>query len=185
MGTNLEFPLTKKDYAEYASLLIPIIEKQYIIVHAGSRGSWRQWPPPFFAALADYCIEQGFTVVITGTNNEKEITQEVIKCMHHQAIDLTGKTTLGALGALIQNAYMLIANCTGVSHIAAALKTRSLIISMDGEPHRWAPLDTHLHHTIDWIKNPHFEKVFSELATMMVKHKKEYPHNALKNFYEK
>jgi ADP-heptose:LPS heptosyltransferase len=166
-GAALEFPLTEKDYCDYAELLIPITEKQYIAVHPGSRGNWRQWPPKFFAALADYCIEQGFTVVVTGTEDEKLITQEMIKCMRHPAIDLTGKTNLGAAAALIQNAFMLIANCTGVSHIASALKTPSIIISMDGEPERWAPLNKQLHRTIDWTKNSHFDKVYLEMVELM------------------
>lgn len=166
-GTALEFPLTEKDYKDYSELLIPIIEKQYVIVHPGSRGNWRQWSPAFFAALADYCIEEGFTVVVTGTNDEKEITKELLKCMQHPAIDLTGQTNLGAVAVLIQNACMLIANCTGVSHIASALQTPSIIISMDGEPERWRPLDKHIHRTIDWTKNSHFKMVFDETAELL------------------
>lgn len=166
-GTELEFPLTEKDYHEYAALLLPVMEQQYVVVHPGSRGTWRQWPPKFFAALADYCIEQGFTVVITGTDDEKLITEELIKCMRYAPIDLTGKTNLGAVAVLIRNAFMLIANCTGVSHIASALKTPSVIISMDGEPERWAPLNKEIHRTIDWTKNPHFDKVYLEMVQLM------------------
>ncbi len=166
-GTELEFPLTEKDYKDYSELLIPIIKKQYVVIHPGSRGNWRQWPPKFFAALADYCIAQGFTVVITGTNDEKEITRELIKCMQYPAIDLTGKTNLGVVALLIQNAFMLIANCTGVSHIASAVKTPGVIISMDGEPKRWAPLNKQLHRTIDWIKHPDFEEVYLQMVSLM------------------
>lgn len=166
-GTELEFPLTEKDYKDYTALLIPIIEKHYVIIHPGSRGNWRQWPPQFFAALADYCVGQGFTVVVTGTDDEALITKELIKCMRHPAIDLTGKTNIGAVAALIQNAFMLIANCTGVSHLAAALETPSVVISMDGEPERWAPLNKQLHRTIDWTKKPHFDEVYRQMAELM------------------
>ena len=148
-------------------MCIPIVEKRYVCVHPGSRGTWRQWPVPYFAALADYCIEHGFTVVVTGTEDEFDITRELIKCMHHPVIDLTGKTSLGTVAVLIKNAFMLVSNCTGVSHIAAAMQTSSIIISMDGEPERWAPLDKHLHRTIDWVKEPHFEKVYVELAKLL------------------
>ena len=158
-GTELEFPLTENDCKDYAELLTPVKQKQYVVVHPGSRGNWRQWPPENFAALADYCIEQGFAVVITGTTDEKEITGELIKCMQHPAIDLTGKTNLGAVAVLIKNASLLIANCTGVSHIASAVKTPGVIISMDGEPERWAPLNKQLHKTIDWTKHPSFDEV--------------------------
>lgn len=148
-------------------LMLPILPNKYVCIHPGSRGAWRQWPPRYFAALADICIENGFTAVITGTNEELDITREVMKCMKHPAIDVTGKTNLGAVAWLIQNAYMLIANCTGVSHIASATKTKSLVISMDGEPERWAPLNKELHVVIDWTKHPQFDKVLMNLNRLL------------------
>lgn len=168
-GEHLEFPLTKQDQKDFDELLLPVYPQNYICIHPGSRGRWRQWPPQFFALIADYCIEQGFTVVITATKEETDITREVIKCMHHNAIDLTGKTTLGAIAVLIKNAFALVCNCTGVSHIADAFDTPSVIISMDGEPNRWAPLNRKIHPVIDWTKHPHFEKVLLETDTLIKK----------------
>jgi len=68
-GRHLEFPLTKTDTEDFEHLLIPLFPKSYVCVHAGSRGVVRQWPPAYFATLADYCIERGFTVVLTGTSD--------------------------------------------------------------------------------------------------------------------
>jgi len=166
-GTHLEFPITEKDQEDFKNLLLPLFEKTYICVHPGSRGAGRQWPPAYFAALGDYCIERGFTVVLTGVSDEIDITKEVQKCMKHKAIDLTGKTSLGAVAVLIKNAFMLISNCTGVSHIAAALETPSVVVSLDGEPKRWAPANKTLHRVIDWTKNAHFEKALKELVKMI------------------
>ena len=166
-GEHLEFPLTKQDQKDFDSLLLPVYPKNYICFHPGSRGIWRQWPPKYFAQIADYCIEKGFTAVITGTKEETEITSEVIKCMHHNAIDLTGKTSLGAIAILIKNSFALVSNCTGVSHIADAFDTPSVVISLDGEPLRWAPLNRKLHRVIDWTKNPHFEAVLLETESLI------------------
>lgn len=168
-GHDLEFPILPADEKEYNQLLLPLIEDAYVVVHPGSRGYWRQWPPKFFAAMADEAAAQGYTVVVTGTANERDITTELIKCMHHQCIDLTGKTSLGAMALLIKKAHALIANCTGVSHMADALKTPSLIISMDGEPHRWSPANQELHHVIDWTKEPSFEEVFRRALFLVSK----------------
>ncbi|MGI8951296.1 MAG: glycosyltransferase family 9 protein [Chitinophagaceae bacterium] len=166
-GTQLEFPLTEKDQKDFDDLLLPIFPKKYVCIHPGSRGAYRQMPPQYFAALADYCIEQEFIVVITGTKSETDISKEVIKCMKHFAIDVTGKTSLGAVAILIKNAFALISNCTGVSHIAAAMQTPSIVISMDGEPERWAPLNKELHKVIDWTKNPHFDAALLETVTLI------------------
>lgn len=166
-GDHLEFPVTKKDQKDFDNLLLPVNTNNYICIHPGSRARLRQWPAKYFGAIADYCIEQGFTVVITGTKEESDITGEVIKCMHHLPIDLTGKTSLGAIAVLIKNSCALISNCTGVSHVADALQTPSVIISMDGEAQRWAPLNRQLHKVIDWTKSPSFETVLLQADALL------------------
>ncbi|GAB2692145.1 glycosyltransferase family 9 protein [Mucilaginibacter koreensis] len=159
-GNALEFRVTPSDEAEYAALNLPIQPQQYVCIHPGSRGAWRQWPTQHFAALADYAAEQGYQPVITGTAGEQPIIDEVMGYMKHQAINTAGITTLGAVGVLIKNARALISNCTGVSHMASAFKTPSVVISMDGEPGRWAPIDKETHLTIDWTKTPDYNLVF-------------------------
>jgi ADP-heptose:LPS heptosyltransferase len=166
-GNQLEFPLTATDFQEVSYLGLGIEPRHYVCVHPGSRGSWRQWPTAYFAELADYCSEQGYKVVITGTKNETMITGDVIKNMSYEAIDTTGRTSIGAVAALINDAALLISNCTGVSHIAAALKTPSIVISMDGEPHRWGPVNKNLHRTINWLQSPDFDLVFRETAKLL------------------
>jgi ADP-heptose:LPS heptosyltransferase len=115
-GSELEYPLTTEDYNALDELNLGIEPKKYVCIHPGSRGTWRQWPVKYFAALADYCIEQGYKAVLTGTKDEAAIIDDVISHMRYEPINTAGKTSIGAVGALIQNAAMLISNCTGVSH---------------------------------------------------------------------
>jgi ADP-heptose:LPS heptosyltransferase len=165
--TALEFPINKRDEAELAVCTFPINPGTYVCIHPGSRGSWRQWPVEFFAQVADECIRNNKQVVITGTKDELGIVQQVQSLMKGEPIIAAGKTTLGAVAVLIRDAHALVSNCTGVSHIAAALKTRSVVISMDGEPERWAPLNRRLHKTIDWTTTAEFEKVFQQVKWLL------------------
>lgn len=167
-GTDLEFPLTDEDHNELYSVCPDLQPQQYVCIHPGSRGSWRQWPVEHFAALADYCAEQGFTIIVTGTKDELPIVEAVISKMKYEPINAAGKTSLGAIGVLIKTAAMLISNCTGVSHIAAAFKTPSIVISMDGEPERWGPMDKRLHRTINWLQTPDFHAVFRETVSLII-----------------
>lgn len=167
-GDHLEFPIKKKDREDFDKLYLSLKPGRYVCIHPGSRGAWRQWPPAYFALLGDQCAQKGLDLVITGTGNEVDITREVLKRLHYPAIDLTGYTSLGALAILIGDAALLIANCTGVSHLAAALDTPSLIISMDGEPHRWATLDRELHYTLDWLDKPSLDNVLHSFDKLMV-----------------
>jgi ADP-heptose:LPS heptosyltransferase len=167
MGTELEFPIIEADLEELRQMALPIEARRYVCIHPGSRGSWRQWPTGYFAALADYCIEQGYEAVITGTKDEIDIVGNVISQMKNTPINTAGKTSLGAVAVLIKDAALLISNCTGVSHIAAAFKTPSIVISMDGEPHRWGPLNSYKHRTINWLRSPDFHLVFRETVDLM------------------
>lgn len=166
-GSDLEYPLTTEDYDALDRLNLGIQPKRYVCLHPGSRGAWRQWPVKYFAALADYCIEQGYKAILTGTKDEAAIIDAVISHMRYEAINTAGRTSMGAVGALIQNAAMLISNCTGVSHIASAFKTPSIVISMDGEPQRWGPLDKRVHRTINWLQSPDFHLVFRETVELV------------------
>ncbi|WP_432714349.1 glycosyltransferase family 9 protein [Pedobacter sp.] len=165
-GTDLEFPLFKSDAEELHQLKLPVKPEHYICIHPGSKGSWRQWPTLYFAALGDYCVKMNYQVVLTGTKDELGVVNEVVSLMKAAPIVAAGKTSLGAVGMLIDQAYALISNCTGVSHIASALKTQSIVISMDGEPERWAPLNKELHVTIDWTKTSDYQVVLKEVAAL-------------------
>lgn len=166
-GRSLEFPITAQDLTDLERSGLALEPYSYVCVHAGSRGAWRQWPIPFFATLADLCAESGKQVVLTGTKDELGIINQVQSEMKQPAIIAAGNTSLGALAVLIRDAFALISNCTGPSHIAAALETPSIIISMDGEPERWAPLNTGLHYTIDWTRTPDFQRVFVETQDLL------------------
>ena len=166
-GNHLEFPITEKDQQEFAELDLDIQAGNYVCIHPGSRGSWRQWPTEYFAALADYSYESGYIPVITGTKDELAITAAVVKQMKHSPVLAAGKTSLGAAALLIKNARALVSNCTGVSHMAAAFETQSIVISMDGEPERWAPVNRNVHYVIDWLKTPDFELAEAQLVKLL------------------
>lgn len=164
---NMNFPVADQDRASFESLGMELVEGKYVCVHAGSRGSWRQWPTKYFAALGNYCHEKGYQVVLTGTTEELPIVNEVASMMDKQPGIAAGRTNLGQLAILLEKSHLLISNCTGVSHIAAALKKQSVVISMDGEPERWAPINRELHRTIDWTVTPDYDLVFKEMLALL------------------
>jgi hypothetical protein len=38
---------------------------------------------------------------------------------------------------------------------------------MDGEPHRWGPMNHSLHHVFDWTKQKSFTEVYNLLANLL------------------
>ena len=143
-GDHLQFPLQPADRAELAELVraAPGLRPGgYVCIHPGARLPSRRWPPQRFAEVADGLAAAGWTVAVTGSADERALTSAVLEAMRSPAIDLTGRTSLGALAALIGGARLLVCNDTGVSHVAAAVGTRSVVVCSGADPARWAPLD--------------------------------------------
>lgn len=149
-GTFLEFPLWEEDFTALDAVeeVRHLKSGDYVCIHPGASVHDRRWSPEKFAVVADAIAERGFQVVLTGTAVEAELTQIVQQKMHFTAIDLAGRTSLGAIAAFLKNARLLICNDTGVSHLAAALRVRSVVIFSTSDPNRWAPLDRDRHRVL-------------------------------------
>ncbi|MEN3112748.1 glycosyltransferase family 9 protein [Uliginosibacterium paludis] len=152
-GRALEFPVKEEDRAALRALCPTLSAQPYVCIHAGSQLPSRRWLPERFAEVADALAAQGYAVVLSGSASEAPIAAAVRAHMWHPAISLIGLTSLWTLGALIEGAQSLICNDTGVSHIAAALGTPSVVISCGAEVARWAPPDPVLH-TVLWADRP-------------------------------
>lgn len=143
-GAELEFPIGERDRAEWRSLGLG----EYAVLHAGSQLPSRRWPPERFAEVGDELAAEGLRIVLTGSASESKVVESVKCAMREPAIDLAGRTTLGTLGAVIAGARVLVCNDTGVSHIAAATRTPSVVVACGSDPKRWAPLDRELHRVL-------------------------------------
>jgi ADP-heptose:LPS heptosyltransferase len=142
---GLEFPLRASDW-DAARRLTDV--GNYLVIHPGASVHQRRWPVGQFAAIADGLAEFVGRVVITGSASERDLACAVAAKMQEPAHILAGQTDLGALGAVIDRARLVVCNDTGVSHVAAARRTPSVVISSGDNPNRWAPADAHLHRVL-------------------------------------
>ncbi len=162
-GTELEFPLHDADFVSLQELpeYNELKAGTYVCLHVGARSADRCWPPERFALVGDVLVASGLRVVLTGTSEELPLTQAVAQTMRTHPINLAGKTSLGALGALLSSACLLVSNDTGVSHVADALQVPSVIIAGFDTP-RWAPLQSELHRVVYDPALPVTDRVLEE-----------------------
>ena len=147
-GLSLEFPVTPADRRALQRLWPEVGTSRYVCMHAGAQLRSRRWPVQRFAQVADALAAHGYTVVLTGTAGEQALVQQLRAAMRAPAVDLCGRTGLFELGALVESAHLVVCNDTGISHVAAALGTRSVVISSGGDVARWRPLDTRRHRVL-------------------------------------
>jgi ADP-heptose:LPS heptosyltransferase len=108
----------------------------------------RCWQSESFARIADELAVRGLQIVLTGTRAEVSVVQAVAEAMRFPVLNLVGRTSLGALAILLKGARLVICNDTGISHLADALQTKSVVIFSNSDPVRWAPLNRQLHRIV-------------------------------------
>jgi ADP-heptose:LPS heptosyltransferase len=149
-GNHLELDVYEEDLLRLGSLLgeqgAPA--EGYVVVHAGSKWQSRRWPADRFVSAANALSSEGFSIVLTGGTSERSLVEEVSSRLEMRHANLCGKTDLGSLAAAIKRARLLVTNDTGVSHVAAAMQTPSVVVVLGSEPQRWTPLNAHLHEVV-------------------------------------
>jgi ADP-heptose:LPS heptosyltransferase len=150
LGSSLEFPLTDRDEAQFQETVQAhdIQPGNYVCLHPGARWPSRRWLSDRFATVADALSRIGLQIVLTGSSWESELVQNVSCQMRSPYVDLAGLTSLGVMARLIAGARLLITNDTGASHLAAAMRTPSVIVVLGSDSARWAPLDRIRHRIV-------------------------------------
>ncbi len=96
--------------------------RPWLAVGPGSRWVTKRWPPGHFAALLRRAQARfGGTAVFVGAPNEAALSEAVRAGIEGPSVDLTGRTELPELTALLAEADAMLANDTGPLHLAAAL----------------------------------------------------------------
>lgn len=167
-GTHLEFPIFSDDWTRLAALQRKhgFGGEEYVCIHPGARDVRRWWAPAKFAQVADALREKGYGVIFTGSAEEATAIEHVRASMTHDSTSLAGLTDLGTLAALVAKARLLVSNDTGVSHVAAATCTPSVVVFLASDPARWAPLDRDTHRIVT-SSNGDVEGVMTEAEVVL------------------
>ena len=125
------------------------LHESFVIVHAGSKGSAKDWSVENFITYSNLFLEHfnKIKIVYTGLEEEssliKTITNNIQKVYKDQIVNLTGKTNLRELLILMDNTVLLISNGTGPIHLAGALNKNIIGFYPNEVPIndvRWKPL---------------------------------------------
>lgn len=101
------------------------VPKNFVALHPGCHGDLavKRWPPAYYAAVADALAADGLGVVLVGGPDEAEVAGEVARAATAPTFNLAGKTSLPAVAAVLKKARLIVANDSGLMHLAAAVGT--------------------------------------------------------------
>jgi heptosyltransferase-2 len=113
-----------------------------IAIGAGaSYGSAKCWPPSRFAELANQLQARwDADVILFGAAGETDVSSAIASEMKRAPIDLTGKTTVADLPALLSQCHVFVGNDSGAMHVAAAVGLPAVAIFGPTDPFGTAPV---------------------------------------------
>ena len=104
----------------------------------GARWETKKWPAEYFAKLAGMILREGNQVVLAGGPEDIPLGSQIAG-LSPGVTDLTGKTGLRELGALLQHCTAYISVDTGPLFIAAAMKRPLVALYGPTRPDRTGP----------------------------------------------
>lgn len=145
---------------DYIALHVPDEHKRHaseVLLAAGSRpntlrlaigagasyGSAKCWPPDRFADFANrFLAERDADIFLFGTPGELPVSTAIVAGMTHKPIDLTGKTAIADLPALLSQCHLFLGNDSGAMHVAAAVGLPTVAVFGPTDPGGTSPVTT-------------------------------------------
>ena len=130
-----------------AELGIDSRTKLFLMNPGEGRIPLREWPLDHFITLARKLLEdQNHYMIMTGASDSAEKSTRLFHALDHKrCIDLIGKTTIRELLTLFHMADVLIANDSGLAHLASLTQIKQFILFGPESPRVFSPLGENIH----------------------------------------
>ncbi|NLG73945.1 MAG: glycosyltransferase family 9 protein [Chloroflexi bacterium] len=99
--------LVQRDFDELEPYLS--VDERYAVLVPGTQDPRRRWPVDKFSAVARALTWAGLKVVLAGEEKDQALSRAVLHQTAFDALDLTGRLSLGGLAALMRRASVVIA----------------------------------------------------------------------------
>lgn len=108
------------------------------LLHPAAAFETKQWAAANFARVAEDLSARGFQVVATAAPNERRVVAELTE---HSASPVFSFTDLSLpeVTALAARSRLFVGNDSGIAHIAAAVRTPSVVIFGSSNVAHWRP----------------------------------------------
>jgi heptosyltransferase-2 len=122
------FPSEEPSPEKKSKLALGSLKKPVLGMAPASVAPSRTWEAERFIEVANrFQKERGGTVVLFGSSTEKEVTARVRSGIHGTVIDTVGQLDLPELGWLMSQCDFLLANDSGLMHVAACFNVPTAV----------------------------------------------------------
>ena len=147
-------PLGLKDLKEESYIYIPEEDRFYVenlikennitepivVINPGAKGHLKRWTIEGFAEVADRLSnESKASVVFVGLGEDADVINEITRKMKGKFYNLTGKTNIRQLAALLKKSKLVLTNDSAPLHLGCAMGIRVLAIFGPTDPKKYGP----------------------------------------------
>ena len=112
----------------------------YVVFAVGANWPNKRWPAKYYAKLNDWFYDRGLIpVIIGGGAVDAQMAAEIEAEVEIPPVNLVGRTSLRQLAYIVQNAQAVVGGDTGPVHLAAGLKTKTVMLMGPTDANRNGP----------------------------------------------
>ena len=112
---------------------------RFVVVHPGSGSARKCWPTPSWHALIRDLEGQGYKVMVLEGEADGPAVEAITSAMSPGMVRVIRGRSLAEVARLIANACGVIANDSGIAHLAAGLGVPTVAIFGPTDPAVWRP----------------------------------------------
>lgn len=114
------------------------LPQSFALIHPAAAFATKQWAAEKFARVAEYLAERGIEIVAAASAAETAVLRALADAAN-VPIAAFDNLTLPEIAVLASRAKIFIGNDSGIAHIAAAVKTPSVVIFGSSNRNHWRP----------------------------------------------
>lgn len=140
--TEMDLFVSAKDRKTASGLLRESKGSKLVCISACSGRQEKNWSSERFASVVDALVEKYDCVILfTGTASEQPLVQRILDNVKQEHVDhcrdLSGKTTLSVLAAVLSNCKLVIGTDSGTMHICRALNVPLISLFVKENANVW------------------------------------------------
>lgn len=137
---------------EFAARFFSATDLPVIALHPGSGSGKKNWPLQNWRELGDwlFALDPAPAVLLVGGEADRAAFASLAAAWSGRAVFFAQDLPLCHLAALFEKCRLFIGHDSGISHIAAAAGTPSLLMFGPTDPEIWAPANAHA----TWLQAP-------------------------------
>ena len=125
---------------DFARRFLGDTAQPFIALHPGSGSETKNWPIENWRELGEYVFSCGRNVLVVSGEADEERVRVLESAWDQQRVRFAKHLSLPRLAALLKNS-VFVGHDSGISHIAAAVGARCVLLFGPTDPAIWAPID--------------------------------------------